>query len=71
MTWIQKSYGPGIKLCMDISQTGGSLWGIYMTVKLPFFIKNLYENPLSKQEVQTAFSQLIECADFNRETHFW
>lgn len=67
---IQKSYGPGIKLCMDISQTGGSLWGIYMTAELPFFIKDLNENPLSKQEVQNAFSQLIECADLTEKRIF-
>jgi superfamily II DNA or RNA helicase len=67
---IQKSYGPGIKLCMDISQTGGSLWGIYMTAELPFFIKDLNENPLSKQEVQNAFAQLIECADLTEKRIF-
>ena len=60
---IQKSYGPGIKLCMDISQTGGSLWGIYMATELPFFIKLSHLNPLNKYEVQNSFAQLIECAD--------
>ena len=67
---IQKSYGPGIKLCMDISQTGGSLWGIYMSVELPLFLDELKKNPLSKLEVKTAFSQLIESADLTEKLIF-
>lgn len=67
---IQKSYSPGIKLCMDISQTGGSLWGIYMAVELPFFIRDINENPLSKEEVKNGFSKLIECADLTEKHIF-
>ncbi len=67
---IQKSYSPGIKLCMDISQTGGSQWGIYMVSELPYFVADLNVNPLSKQEVQVAFRQLIECADLTERSIF-
>ena len=64
---IQKNYSPGIKLCMDISQKGSSLWGIYMSVELPLFLEDLKQNPLSKIEVKNAFSQLIETADLTEK----
>lgn len=60
---IQKTYLPGIKLCLDPSQTGGSVWGIYMSYELPLFLTSLDKNPLSKEEVKIAFNNLIHCAD--------
>jgi hypothetical protein len=60
---IQNSYSHGIKLCLDSSQSGGSLWGIYFAAELPLFLADLNDNPLSKEEVKIAFKNLIECAD--------
>lgn len=60
---IQNSYSHGIKLCLDNSQTGGSLWGVYFAAELPLFLSDLNDNPLSKDEVKIAFKNLIECAD--------
>lgn len=60
---IQSLYLPGIKLCMDSSQSGGNNWGLYMVSELPLFIKDLSVNPLSTEEIQAAFSSLVQCAD--------
>lgn len=60
---IMKHYLPGIKLCFDISQTTGSHWALYMTNELPLFIHDLEKNPLSKEEVQQAYLNLIHAAD--------
>jgi len=56
-------YRPGIRLCLDVSQSGGSHWGLYMSYDLPLFMDDLSENPLSQEEVQDAFQSLIFCAD--------
>jgi superfamily II DNA or RNA helicase len=61
---IQKIYSHGIKLCLDPSQRTGSIWGIYMAVDLPFFLSDIENNLLSQEEIQLAFEQLIQCADF-------
>jgi hypothetical protein len=67
---IQASYSHGIKLCLDISQTGGSLWGIYVTTDLPLFMHHAGDNPLSREEVKSAFKSLIECADLTEQRIF-
>lgn len=67
---IQQRYTPGIKMCLDISQTGGSLWGIYAAADLPFFMRQSSENPLSSDEVKHAFKHLIECADLIEQRIF-
>lgn len=67
---IQESYAPGIKLCIDISQTSGSLWGIYVSADLPLFMHHSSENPLSRDEVKHAFKHLIECADLTEQRVF-
>ena len=69
-TVIQESYTHGIKLCLDISQTGGSLWGMYMAADLPLFMHHTNENPLSRVEVKHAFKHLIECADLTEQRVF-
>jgi len=60
---IQELYLPGIKLCLDPSQTGGTSWGLYMVNELPLFITDFENNPLSVEEIQEAFINLIKCAD--------
>jgi hypothetical protein len=60
---IQSEYDPGIKLCLDQTQTGGSIWGIYMACELPLFIEDFSVNPLSKNEIKDIFTRLITCAD--------
>lgn len=60
---IQQLYEPGIKLCLDPSNTGGANWGIYMSVELPLFLSQLQENPLSQEEIQRNFLNLVLCAD--------
>lgn len=67
---IQQSYLPGIKLCFDPSQTSGSTWAIYMVNELPLFIRDLHENPLSSEEIQHAFLNLISCADLTEHEIF-
>jgi superfamily II DNA or RNA helicase len=67
---IEAAYLPGIKLCMDIQQEGGSPWGIYMCAELPLFLKDVEINYLSVQEVQHAFINLIECADLTEQKIF-
>ncbi len=60
---IQAHYLPGIKLCLDISQTSGSVWGIYVKAELPLFLRDLNINPLSVEEIQITFRNLIYAAD--------
>lgn len=67
---IQDLYQPGIKLCLDASQSGGSTWGLYMSTELPLFLTNLNENPLSVEEIQKAFMSLIKCADITEKLIF-
>lgn len=67
---IQQAYLPGIKLCFDPSQTSGSIWAIYMVNELPLFIRDLHENPLSSEEIQQAFLNLIKCADLTEQEIF-
>ncbi len=67
---IQELYLPGIKLCLDPSQTGGTTWGIYMVNELPLFITDLIENPLSVEEIQESFINLIKCADVTEREIF-
>lgn len=67
---LQSTYSPGIKLCIDPSQTTGTNWGIYMTAELPLFISSLNVNPLSIEEVQSAFQNLINCADETEKNIF-
>lgn len=67
---IQENYRPGLKLCLDISQTSGSLWGIYMSYELPLFITEIFENPLSAEEIQESFKSLIYCADLTEKIIF-
>jgi superfamily II DNA or RNA helicase len=67
---LQNLYLPGIKLCLDPSQTGGSSWGLYMVTELPLFITNLNENPLSIEEIQDAFVNLIKFADHTEKEIF-
>ena len=62
-SFIQSAYDPGIKLCFDQTQSGGSIWGIYMACELPLFIEDFSSNPLSKDEIQAIFTRLITCAD--------
>ena len=59
---IQSLYKPGIKLCLDASNSSGN-WGIYMSVELPLFLSKLNENPLSREEIQRSFLNLVYCAD--------
>jgi hypothetical protein len=61
--FIQSEYDPGIKLCLDQTQTSGSIWGIYMACELPLFIEDFKINPLSKNEIQDIFIRLVTCAD--------
>ena len=67
---IQELYLPGIKLCLDPSQTGGTSWGLYMVNELPLFITDLNDNPLSVEEIQEAFVNLINCADLTEKEIF-
>jgi ERCC4-related helicase len=69
-TTIQTSYLPGIKLCLDQSQTTGSNWGVYMANELPLFMKDLKDNPLSVEEIQKTFKNLICCADLTEKELF-
>jgi len=67
---IEAAYMPGIKLCLDPGQTGGTNWGIYMCAELPLFIRGLSINPLSTEEIQLAFIRLIFCADLTEHLLF-
>lgn len=60
---IQDVYFPCIKLCLDISQTSGSVWGMYVKAELPLFLRDLNINPLSIEEIQITFKNLIYAAD--------
>jgi hypothetical protein len=60
---LQSVYLPGVKLCLDQSQTSCNSWGIYMSIELPLFIKDIDINPLSSEEIQEAFTTLVICAD--------
>jgi len=63
LDYIKSSYPSGTKLCLDISQTGGSNWGIYMKSELPLFSKELKDNHLSVEDVQLSFKNLITASD--------
>lgn len=67
---IQSLYTPGIKLCLDSSQTSGTSWGLYMSNELPLFITDVKNNPLSIEEIQEAFVNLIKCADLTEKEIF-
>lgn len=60
---IQDIYSPGIKLCLDVSQTGGSVWGLYVKADLPLFCRELTINPISVEEVQWNFRKIITVSD--------
>jgi hypothetical protein len=61
---IQNFYFPGVKLCLDVSQTGGSHWGLYVKSELPLFSTELSQNPISVEEIQVCFKNLVVAADY-------
>lgn len=67
---IQELYTPGIKLCLDQTQSAGSNWGVYMVNELPLFITDLSNNPLSVEEIQQSYINLIRCADLTEKEIF-
>lgn len=67
---IKDSYLPGIKLCLDPSHNTGSSWAIYMVNDLPLFIRDLHKNPLSVEEIQISYLNLIKCADLTEKEIF-
>ena len=69
-TEILTAYVPGVKLCLDLSQSSSSNWGIYMVNELPYFVTNLKNNPLSKIEIVQGFKNLISCADITEKICF-
>ena len=65
---IMKEYGPGIKMCLDITgQSSSTHWGLYMSCELPLFYMQLRENPLSIHELEHALVHLIHCADMTEQ----